>query len=396
VSFIGSGFANILLYICKTMGDDSAKCKIIYNIMKTIIRTSLIICLMFICYPLQSQQTEPLRLGVAGVSHGHLWEVISRVDRGDFVVTGVFENDPALLKSNGLVKKLSADKFYSDLGKMLDETKPEAVIAYGSIYDHLSVVEACAPRGIHVMVEKPLAVNNEHATRMAELARKHNILLLTNYETTWYNTNHEAYRLIKQENAIGDITRINIFDGHQGPVEIGCGPEFLQWLTDPVLNGGGAVIDFGCYGANLATWLFDGQKPISVSAVLKTQKPDIYPRVDDDATIILEYPLATVEIMASWNWPMNRKDMHIYGSKGYIYQDTATEMRINTASKRTTELAPELPYPYDDSFYYLKAAVRGEIQVAPNDLSALENNLVVVEILRAAIESARTGKAVRL
>lgn len=364
--------------------------------MKTIIRTILFICMLTLSLSLQSQETKPLRLGVAGVSHGHLWEVISRIDRDDFVVTGVFEQDPALLKSNGLVQKLPANKFYSDLGKMLDETKPEAVIAYGSIYDHLSIVEACAPRGIHVMVEKPLAVNNEHATRMAELARKHNILLLTNYETTWYSTNHEAYRLIKKENAIGDITRINIFDGHQGPVEIGCGPEFLQWLTDPVLNGGGAVIDFGCYGANLATWLFDGQKPLSVFAVLKTQKPDVYPKVDDDATIILEYPLATVEIMASWNWPMSRKDMHIYGSKGYIYQHTATEMRINTASKRTAELAPELPYPYNDSFYYLKAAVRGEIQISPSDLSALENNLVVVEILRAAIESARTGKAVQL
>jgi len=345
---------------------------------------------------MKAQDAKPLRLGVAGVSHGHLWEVISRVDRGDFTVTGVFDKDAELLKTNGLRQKLSADKFYSSLDKMLDETKPEAVIAYGSIFDHLSVVEACAPRGIHVMVEKPLAVNNKHAHRIAELARKHNIMVLTNYETTWYATNHEAYKLIKKDNIIGDITRINIFDGHMGPVEIGCSPEFLQWLTDPVLNGGGAVIDFGCYGANLATWLFDGQKPLSVFAVLKKQKPDIYPKVDDDATIVLEYPKATVEIMASWNWPMNRKDMHIYGSKGFVYQDTPTQMRIYSPSKKTEEIAPALTYPYNDSFYYLKAAVRGDIEVKPYDLSSLENNLIVVEILNAAIESSKTGKAVKL
>ncbi len=345
---------------------------------------------------LNAQSNGPLRLGVAGVSHGHLWEVISRIDRGDFTVTGMFEADPVLLKENGLTKKVAADKFYADLGKMLDETKPEAVIAYGSIFDHLSVVEACAPRGIHVMVEKPLAVNNQHAQRMAELARKYNILLLTNYETTWYATNHEVYRRIKQQNTIGEITRINIFDGHQGPVEIGCGKEFLAWLTDPVLNGGGAVIDFGCYGANLATWLFDGQKPKSVYAVLKTQKPEIYPKVDDDATIVLEYPTATVEIMASWNWPMSRKDMHIYGSKGYIYQDNQTQMRISKGDELITETAPTLSYPYNDSFYYLKAAVRGEIEIHPYALSALENNMIVVEILNAAIESSRTGKAVYL
>ena len=95
-------------------------------------------------------------------------------------------------------------------------------------------------------------------------------------------------------------------------------------------------MDFGCYGANLATKMFLGEKPLKVSGVLKQQKPHIYPKVDDDATIVLEYPTATVEIMASWNWPMNRKDMHIYGSRGYIYQDTATDMRLYTGGRETS------------------------------------------------------------
>ena len=67
-------------------------------------------------------------------------------------------------------------------------------------------------------------------------------------------------------------------------------PEFLAWLNDPKLNGGGALYDFGCYGADLMTWLMDGQRPISVTATTQQIKPDIYPRVDDEATIILTYP----------------------------------------------------------------------------------------------------------
>jgi predicted dehydrogenase len=278
---------------------------------------------------------------------------------------------------------------------MLDKTKPEVVVVYESIFYHLRVVEACAPRGIHVMVEKPLAVNMKHAKRMAELARKYNIFLLTNYETTWYSTNTKAKQLVDTD-AIGNITRINVYDGHQGPFEIKCGKEFTDWLTDPVLNGGGAVIDFGCYGANLATWLLKGQKPKSVYAVLKQQKPDIYPKVDDDATIILEYPAATVQIMASWNWPMNRKDMHIYGTKGYIYQDTWSDMRVYTNNKETKETLPALRKPYNDPYYYLKAVVRGQIDLQPTDLSSLENNLIVVEILESAIKSAKTGKVINL
>jgi predicted dehydrogenase len=358
--------------------------------------TSILLYVLIFPFILNAQNSAPLRLGVAGVTHGHLNEVIVRMDRGDFEVVGVAEPDAEWRENNGLRKKLDASLFYADLGEMLDKTKPEVVVAYGSIYEHLAVVEACAPRGIHVMVEKPLAVNMKHANRMADLARKNDILLLTNYETTWYPTNHEAYRQIKQEKNIGEITRIEVYDGHQGPIEIGCGKAFTDWLTDPKLNGGGAVIDFGCYGANLVTWLMDGQKPVSVYAVLKQQKPDKYPKVDDDATIIAEYPSATVQIMGSWNWPMGRKDMHIYGSKGYMYQDTPASMRIYTDRKEATVQPDKLKTPYNDSFYYLKAAVRGDIQVTPTDLSSLENNLVVVEILESAIKSAKSGKPVKL
>ncbi len=165
---------------------------------------------------------------------------------------------------------------------------PEAVAAFGSIYDHLSVVQACAPLGIHVMVEKPLAVSLDHAKQMQALATKYNIQLITNYETTWYATNHKVKAMVDQ-NELGQLRKMVVRDGHEGPKEIGVSPEFLAWLTDPKLNGGGAVIDFGCYGANLITWLTHGQRPTSVTAVLQHVKPNIYPKVDDEAIIILEF-----------------------------------------------------------------------------------------------------------
>lgn len=341
-----------------------------------------------------AQNGKPLRLAVAGLSHGHLWEVLSRLDRGDFEVVGIADENVQLWQNKILKEKVAEDLFFQNLGEMLDKTKPEAVIVYESIYDHLRVVEECAPRGIHVMVEKPLATTVLQAKQIKELANKYNIMVLTNYETTWYPANHKAYDLIKS-GKVGALSRINVYDGHSGPVEIGCGPEFLEWLTDPVKNGGGAVVDFGCYGANLSTWLMNGQKPKSVFATLRQQKPSIYPAVDDDATIVLEYPNVTTVIMASWNWPVSRKDMHIYGNKGYIYQDNATDMRVYDG-KEMKLTADKLSYPYNDSFYYLKAAVRGEIKVEPTDLSSLENNMIVVEILEAAIKSNEIGKAVKL
>jgi predicted dehydrogenase len=341
---------------------------------------------------LGQNQNDPLRIAVIGVSHGHVGEVRAAAQRGEVKVVGIYEKDPEVRAASSLAR-MYPEVVFDDLEAMLDAVKPEAAMAYGSIYDHLSVVEACAPRGIHVMVEKPLAVSGEHARRMATLARRHGIHLLTNYETSWYPTNHRAREMVMNGD-IGPVTRIEVYDGHRGPVEIGCGPEFLAWLTDPVLNGGGAVIDFGCYGANLATWLLGGQRPVSVSAVLKQLKPEVYPKVDDDATILVEYPGCTVQIMGSWCWPMDRKDMHIYGLGGYIYQDNRSKMRFMAGGKRDEATLDPLPAPGNNPFAYLTAVVRGRVAVAPDDLAALENNLTVVDILDAAKKSARTKKAV--
>ena len=162
---------------------------------------------------------------------------------------------------------------------------------------------------------------------------------MVNYETTWYPANHEAYSLVHEKNAIGALRKIVVHDGHSGPKEIGCLAAFLEWLTDPVLNGGGALTDFGCYGADLITWLMKGQRPTSVFAVTQQIKPRIYPQVDDEATIVLTYPEAQAIIQASWNWPFNRKDMEIYGQTGFVLVPQNNLLRVRTGNSKETEIS---------------------------------------------------------
>ena len=227
------------------------------------------------------------RMWFAGMSHAHINSILRNWQRKGIDIGGFCEPDRGLAERYAAQYNVPLQQIYSDLDAMLDALQPEAVCAFGSIYDHLRVVEACAPRKIHVMVEKPLAVNMEHASKMAWLARTYGIHLITNYETTWYASTYAAQRLAVEEGALGPIRKIVVHDGHFGPAEIGCNAEFLGWLTDPVLNGGGAVVDFGCYGANLITWLLAGVVPESATAVLQTLKTSVYPRVDDEAAIIL-------------------------------------------------------------------------------------------------------------
>lgn len=355
--------------------------------------------LFFVLTNLVTAQTEkPLRIGIAGITHSHVHGLMGRPQRGDIEIVGIVEPNKDLAQRYTARYGYSMNIVFTTLTEMIAKTKPEAVAAFGSIYEHLEVVQTCAPLGIHVMVEKPLAVSLEHAQKMKLLADKYKIQLLTNYETSWYATNHKAYEMVTKDKAIGELRKIVIHDGHQGPKEIGVNKEFFDWLTDPVQNGGGAITDFGCYGANLITWLTKGGKPESVLALTQQIKPGIYPKVDDEATILLKYPAMQGIIQASWNWPFSRKDMEVYGKTGYIITDNRSDMRIrleNDKTERKNSL-PERPAPYNDPFALFAAVLKGEIILPEYDLSSLENNMIVVQILEAAKISARTGKAVKL
>ncbi len=244
------------------------------------------------------------------------------------------------------------------------------------------------------MMEKPLAVNMEHARAIAAAAKRGNIQVFVNYETTWYPGNRPAYEMVHDRKEIGELRRVVVHDGHRGPKEIGCSTNFLAWLTDPVLNGGGALNDFGCYGADLATWLMDGQRPVSVQAMTQHIKPEVYPKVEDEATIVITYPKAQAILQASWNWPFDRKDMEIYGRAGYVFVPNANLLRVRlpNQSQETEITPPAIPSPEADPISYLVAVARGDI--IPSGLSSLPVNMTVVEILDAAHESARTGKRV--
>jgi predicted dehydrogenase len=339
---------------------------------------------------------SPLRLGIVGLSHSHVHLLLSREKYGDIEIVGIVETNRDLAERYSIKYGFPLSIVYSSIDEMLDAVHPEAVAAFNMISQHVDVVEHCAPRGIHVMVEKPLATTVADAEKMISLAKQYNIQLITNYETTWYGSNAEAYNIINNENKIGEIRKIVFHTGHRGPVEIGCNPEFLEWLTDPVMNGGGALTDFGCYGANITTWLMKGETPLTVSCVTQHIKPEIYPKVEDEATIVLTYPKAQIIIEASWNWPYNRKDMEVYGKSGYVYCKNNTDMVFmeNEGSPVNDLKAEALPFGFHDPFAFLTKVVKENYSMAPYELSSPENNLIVMKILEAARYSQEIGKTV--
>lgn len=344
----------------------------------------------------QTATHAPLRVGIVGLVHGHVHGFLEHSRNSPQIeIVGVEDPDRQLLAQAAAKYGFAPSLLFSDLEEMIAKTHPQAVLVYTNTFDHRSVVEICARHGVHVMMEKPLAVSLEDALAIHKAALQGNIHVLVNYETSWYRSNHAAYELL-HNGSLGDLRKVVVHDGHKGPKEIGVEPEFLAWLTDPKLNGGGALFDFGCYGADLMTWLMDGQRPLSVTAVTQTIKPDIYSRVDDEATVVLTYPKAQAIIQASWNWPFDRKDVEVYGQTGQVITVKRDDVRLRRKGEdQETQLAARpIPAPYDDELSYFRAVV---LEGAKEDgLSSLDTNVTVTEILDASRRSAAEGKTIRL
>jgi predicted dehydrogenase len=365
-----------------------------------ILRRPLLALAFIFCLNVSAQ--TPIRVAVVGLVHGHIDGFLHALpSHSNVTLVGISEPDAALRQSYITRTHLPASLFFATEAEMLRSTHPQAILVYTSTAGHLDAIRQAAPLHIAAMVEKPLATTYADALAIQRLARQYNIPVLTNYETTWYASNTAAYNILTS-GRLGDLRKLVIRDGHNGPKEIGVGPAFLNWLTDPVQNGAGALFDFGCYGVDLSTWFMHGQLPLTVTAVTLHIKPGIYPHVDDDSTIVLTWPHAQAIIQGSWDWPFSIKDMQVYGANGYVdtvYLDrspgTTIRLRLPHDAADHTETAPPLAAPLDNSLDYLAAVLSGKLKPR-NDLTSLDTNVTVVRILDAARRSAQTGRTIRL
>jgi predicted dehydrogenase len=342
-------------------------------------------------------QSPAVRVTIVGLSHGHVAGLLQQIaGQHEVQLVGIVEEHNDLIERYRKEFDLPQNLFYSTIEAAVDHGHPQALLVYTSIAEHRRVISEAGKHGLTVMVEKPLTLSLADALAIKQLATERGIAVLVNYETTWYASNRATDALI-QEKRLGELRKIVVHDGHPGPKEIGVPPEFLKWLTDPAQAGAGALYDFGCYGAALATRWMNGRLPLSVTAIAQTDQPATYPHVDDDATIILQYPTTQVVIMPSWNWPFSRKDSEIYGTKGYAITVGSDRLRLRfVGDEQEKEIAtPAIKFPMDNSLHYLAGVVSGTIK-PDRDLSSLDTNVAVMQILDAARTSVDQGRSIKL
>ncbi len=343
---------------------------------------------------------QPYKAAVIGLIHAHEGSNLPRILHNDQVkLVGIAETIPELVN---LAKEKQGAKdvpFFDDYRKMLDETKPDFVWAFVENNRHLEILKECAPRHINVIYEKPLASTYKDALAMQELAKKYNVKVMCNYQMAWWPANQIAHDEV-MKGIVGKPWRMHGIVGHGGPGSTGSGKYFFDWLTDPVKNGAGALMDFGCYNALWSLWYMG--RPESVYADAIHLRPETFPKVEDSATLVLKYKNGINIFEGSWDLPRSFQDLEVFGStagpdgkltRASIYM---TQRKVEVHDGRETRDLPLTPLAPEkaDPIAFMIDAIRNNKPI--EGITALGINVGVVEIIEAAKESIRTGRPVKL
>ena len=338
--------------------------------------------------PVGAQQ---YRMAVIGLVHSHVWGHLPTMLAGDKVkLAGIAETNPELI-AEAKKRGASAIPFFTDYKAMLDQTKPDFVWSFVENSRHLEIVEACAPRKIDVIFEKPLAASYQDALAIRKLAHSSGIRVMTNYQMAWWPANYAA-KAQADAGAVGQVWRLRGIVGHGGPGSSGAANKyFFAWLTDPQKNGAGALMDFGCYNALWSLWYLG--RPETVYAQVNHLRPGTFPKVEDNATLVLHYKNGVGLFEGSWDLPRGFQDLEVFGLKGSLYMVNG---KVELRRSGETQSVPLDPLPPDraEPVSYMVSCIRGNHPI--EGLTALDINVGVAEIIEAAKRSAATGRSVAL
>lgn len=341
--------------------------------------------------------TKPIRIGVLGLHHDHVWGNLEELLRlGDGVsLAGAADPYPEL---RDRYQSQFGGPVYAEYADLLADESLDAVYIFASNRVSEDLAVAACGRGLHCLVEKPMAATLAGAERMLAASQAAGVRLMINWPFTWWpQMQHALERLRAGE--IGEIWQVKYRAAHQGPVELGCSRFFCEWLYDETLNGAGALMDYCCYGAVLARTVLG--RPQSVTGVtLRTGlKPAL--SLEDNAILVLGYPQALATTEASWTQigHLSSYTTLIYGSAGTLMippHHGASLVKATLEQPDGVEIvAPPVVAELETASAHFVHLIRHpEASIHP--LCDPGHGRDAQEILEAGLVSAREGRAVSL
>lgn len=325
---------------------------------------------------------ETIRIGVAGLTHGHVWGLIESFRKlPGAQMAAVADATPLLDRAEGFERK------YTDWQEMLDNEQLDALVVTSDNVESAEIAVQALGKGIPCLVEKAMAANAKDADRMLVASKASGKTLMINWPFAWSASLAHAIVSAKR-GEVGDVFFLRYRNGHKGPREIGCDEWFVGWLYDESKNGGGSIADFGSYGAVLARVLLG--MPESVFCFRGNLTKD-YDVCDDHAVILLKYPKAHVFLESTWATEGGDASANpvISGTNGTLAV-TGDKVLKGSGWGESAELAvPALPTS-SPAEYFWECIQTGK---TPEGLVSPELSADACRILDAAIRSSASGKA---
>ena len=335
-----------------------------------------------------------LRIGLLGLTHDHIWDHLPALTASENaeLVAAVDPNEPLLKR----VANETGCRTYESLEQLADAEELDGVFVYSSNSEGAELATWAAQQGWHVVIEKPMAADLAGADAMVAAARQADVQLLVNWPFAWWPQLQKAIAMVST-GEIGDLWQVKYHAAHAGPQELGCSEYFCDWLFDVELNGGGAMMDYCCYGCILAQVLLGS--PSRVTGIAGRFRKDSL-LVEDNALIAMQYARAMATAEASWTQigKLTSYTTAIYGSEGTLLVEPRAGGRLLLATAEHPEgeavAVPAVPLHLQNPIEHLVHCVRtGE---KPQPLCLDRNARDAQEILEAGRLSVLNDRAVSL
>ena len=350
---------------------------------------------------------------IAGIDfeHFHMGDLLRMAfDHPDVDIVGVCDDSAAKMQSSISNFNIPSEAVFDNPTLCIEQTQPDLVILCPATARHGEAVEAIAPLGPHIIMEKPFAASLAEADRMAAAMGPDQTLAI-NWPLAWVASHITAKRLI-DEGQIGDVLEVHFYDGNRGPLwhladkiettaEEVAAAKPHSWFYKKAL-GGGSLLDYLGYGTTLGTWFLDGRAPIEVTSMMHVPEEL---EVDEHSITVARYAHGLSKFETRWgtftdpwtNQPQPKCGFTLVGSEGTITNyDYEPTIRIQTRAHPDGVVmdVDSIEAPFQNPIQYVIHCLENDLPIeGPLSLTI---SRIGQQIVDTAFASAQEGRSLPL